>query len=147
MGPRKNKIVLNIIENIESEYLGLFSGPWTHHSCSSPGRLQFPEEVLQLLPLDVAIAWKTNGQKRRVITTYHKGPLSVLLTCKNPISRCGHSVEQIQAWLAFCPSIDSNMSLLPVALFLPLPSGSIDKAIDWHDANWSLLKDCVFTGL
>ena len=47
----------------------------------------------------------------------------------------------------FLPGIDSNMSLLPVAPFLPLPSGSIDKAIDWHDANWSLLKDCVFTGL
>lgn len=34
------------------------SSPWTHHSRSSPSRLQLPEEVLQLLPLDVSISWR-----------------------------------------------------------------------------------------
>lgn len=66
--------------------LCLISSPWTHHPCSSPGHLQLPEEVLQLLPLDVAITWKTDRPWRHVIAAYHRGLSSVLLTRKNPIS-------------------------------------------------------------
>lgn len=101
-----------------------FYHPWTHHACPSPGHLQFPEKVLQLLPLNVAVTWKTDASEQNAITPYHQGPFSELLTCWNPISAECH--KQIPAWISFSPLIDSNMRLLPVTLFFPLWLNRLD---------------------
>ena len=109
------------------------SSPWTYHPCSSPSHLQLPEEVLQLLPLDVAITWETHRTKCHVIATYHKGVCQYRWHAKTPLaqmwSQC-HSVKQITAWMSFA-SIDSNMSLLLVTLFLPLWLNRLDYWLIW----------------
>lgn len=43
----------------------------TYHSCSSPGNLQLPEEVLQLFSLDVAITWGTMRPQLCDMTSDH----------------------------------------------------------------------------
>lgn len=47
--------------------------PRTYDACSFPGHFQLPEEVLQLLPFDVAIPWKG----RQITPSQHttKGPV------------------------------------------------------------------------
>lgn len=44
---------------------------WTYDACAFPGHFQLPEEVLQLLPFDVAIPWKR--QTDYAITTFYQG--------------------------------------------------------------------------
>lgn len=110
--------VWRVLENICTQYkwnlsgqyvwLRIISSFWTHHPCSSSGHLQLPEEVLQLLPLNIAITWDTDRPWWHVM--------------QNTQCRCGHSVtESNRSQHGF--GIDSNRSRLTVTRFSS--SGSI----------------------
>lgn len=78
-------------------------GPQTHHACSSPGHLQLPEKVFQLLPLNVAITCRRDRGKYSISATHWVPQFQYYWHTETPWalmwSQC-HHVKQIQTGIA-----------------------------------------------